>query len=68
MALATGTGVPANCYRVVIPAMTGLLAANTYTLTVLARGPGGQAISTNTQDFFLDGAPRGVGLISFETP
>jgi hypothetical protein len=63
-----GATVPPGCMQTQLPGMTGLLASNTYTLSLYSRGPGGQAVAASTADFFLDGAPRGTGLMSFVTP
>ena len=52
---------PANCYQLLLPGMTGLLPANLYTVTVTARGPGGNTVAAAASNpFSVVGAPPGV--------
>lgn len=66
--LAPVPGGPSGCHDLLLPVMQGLLPSQTYTLTVVARGPGGQTSATVSGPFFLAGAPRGPGNTRVFTP
>lgn len=61
-------GGPSGCHDMALPAMQGLLPTNLYTITLLARGPGGQAPAATSGPFFLAGAPRAPGNTRVFTP